>query len=95
MANVLNYDVNMRYITFICTQNCNLNCSYCYEHNKTKSSFDVELVKSIITKEANADDNYTELCVDFFGGEPFLEFKKIKEIVEYCKKTKFKKNLHL
>lgn len=94
MNNVMNYNTNMRYITFICTQNCNLNCSYCYEHNKTFSSFDVKLVEQIINNEANIDDGYSELCIDFFGGEPFLEFKKIKEIVEYCKNTKFKKKLH-
>lgn len=41
---------NMRYVTFIVTQNCNLNCTYCYEHNKTKNIFDVELQKRLYLK---------------------------------------------
>ncbi len=94
MPNKLNGNNNMRYVTFIVTQNCNLNCTYCYEHNKTKSSFDVELVKQIILKELSAKDRYTEICFDFFGGEPFLEFQKIKEIVEYFKGKKFDKKVY-
>ena len=94
MTNVLNFQETMRYITLIVTQNCNLCCSYCYEHNKTENTFDVKLAKEIITAEANTDDGYSELCVDFFGGEPFLEFEKIKEIVEFCKTQTFKKQLY-
>lgn len=84
----------MRYVTFIVTQNCNLNCSYCYEHNKTKSAFNVELVKDIIQKELSIKDEYSEICFDFFGGEPFLEFAKIREIVEYFRDKKFAKKVY-
>lgn len=76
MPNKLNDNKDMRFVTFILTQNCNLNCSYCYEHHKTKNVFDVELIKEILSKELSINDNYSEICFDFFGGEPFLEFKK-------------------
>ena len=92
MSNIGNS--NMRYVTFIVTQNCNLNCTYCYEHNKTKNSFDVNLAKEIILRELSIKDNYTEICFDFFGGEPFLEFDKIKEIVEFFKDRKFDKKVY-
>lgn len=85
---------NMRYVTFIVTQNCNLNCTYCYEHNKTKNNFDVELIKNIIMKELAIKDNYSEICFDFFGGEPFLEFNKIREIVDFFKNKKFDKKVY-
>lgn len=92
MSNIGNS--NMRYVTFIVTQNCNLNCTYCYEHNKTKNSFDVNLAKEIILRELSIKDNYTEICFDFFSGEPFLEFDKIKEIVEFFKDRKFDKKVY-
>jgi len=53
---------------------------------------DIELAKKIIDLEMSKDD-YSELvCFDFFGGEPFLEFEKIKELTEYIKNTKFNKS---
>lgn len=94
MSDINNGNESMRFVTFIVTQNCNLNCTYCYEHNKTKNCFDVELAKKIILDELNIDDEYTEICFDFFGGEPFLEFEKIKEIVEYFKNKKFNKKVY-
>lgn len=94
MPNRLNSNKDMRYVTFIVTQNCNLNCSYCNEHNKTKNAFNVELAKEIISRELSIEDEYTEICFDFFGGEPFLEFKKIKEIVEFFKNKSFKKKVY-
>lgn len=87
-------NANMRYVTFIVTQNCNLNCTYCYEHNKTKNCFNVELAKKIIFNELSIDDEYSEICFDFFGGEPFLEFKKIREIVDFFKNKKFNKKVY-
>lgn len=94
MPNKLNGNKNMRYVTFIVTQNCNLQCTYCYEHNKTKQSFNVALAKKIIQKELSIKDNYTEICFDFFGGEPFLEFEKIREIVDFFKTKKFDKKVY-
>ena len=94
MPNKLNANKSMRYVTFIVTQNCNLQCTYCYEHNKTRNSFDVELAKQIILKELSIEDEYSEICFDFFGGEPFLEFNKIREIVDYFKDKKFNKKVY-
>jgi len=94
MPNRLNGNRNMRYVTFIVTQDCNLKCSYCYEHNKTKNSFNVDLVKQIITNELAIKDKYSEICFDFFGGEPFLEFKKIREIVDFFKDKQFDKKIY-
>ena len=84
----------MRYVTLIVTQDCNLNCSYCYEHNKTQHSMSVDLAKQIITDELNAVDDFDEISFEFFGGEPFLEFEKIKEIVSYFRSQTLKKPFH-
>ena len=94
MSRKSTFNKNMRYVTFIMTYNCNLSCSYCYEHNKRNYAIDVNFCKKTIEQEANADDGYKEICFDFFGGEPFLEFDKIREIVESTKDKIFKKKIY-
>lgn len=41
-----------------------------------------ETAREIIDREIN-DDNYEEYEIDFFGGEPFLEFELIKKVFDY------------
>ena len=68
------------------THACNLNCSYCYETHKKNAYMDVNLAKEIILREAqfvNDSDQFDELQIDFMGGEPFMNFPLIKDIVEW------------
>ena len=68
------------------THACNLNCSYCYESHKKNAYMDVNLAKDIILREAQfvkESDQFDELEIDFMGGEPFMNFPLIKEIVEW------------
>ena len=68
------------------THACNLNCSYCYESHKKNAYMDVNLAKEIILREAQfvkESDLFDELEIDFMGGEPFMNFPLIKEIVEW------------
>lgn len=71
-----------RNISLIITERCNLSCVYCYEHNKTAKQMTFEIAKNIIDDEFLNLDKY-EFTIDFFGGEPFLNFELIKRIVEY------------
>lgn len=75
-------------IILMIVQECNLRCVYCYGNggeytNKgimsQKTAFD-----SVDFLINNSDEK--ELFITFFGGEPLLNFKLIKEVVEYCKK---------
>lgn len=50
---------------------------------------DVNTCKDIIAKYLNTPD-YDEVEIDFFGGEPFLEFKTIKEVCEWVWANKWK-----
>lgn len=81
-----------RQVTLVVTNNCNLNCVYCYEiHNKRRMSLDT--AKRIVLDEVhNAGGKSLEF--DFFGGEPFLEFDLIKTcfgfIQEVCNETGIK-----
>lgn len=70
------------HLSIIVTNSCNLKCTYCYENSKTSNSISVDLAKEIIAKKL-LDTSYEEVIIDFFGGEPFLEFEKIKAICEW------------
>lgn len=65
------------------TESCNLNCSYCYEHNKSSRKMSFETAKRILDYEFSLDDGLNEIEVDLFGGEPFLAFDLIKQIHKY------------
>ncbi len=76
---------NIKKIVLIITQRCNLNCIYCYENHKSEKHMSFEKVKNIIDNEVIKLDKDTILTIEFFGGEPFLEFDLIKETVRYVK----------
>lgn len=73
------------------TEQCNLNCSYCYEHNKSSRNMPLETVKRIISDEMQQEPaKYDSYVFSLFGGEPFLVFDKIKEIVAWMREQNFK-----
>lgn len=69
------------YITLLLTAKCNLSCIYCYE-KKDERRMSYDTAKEIIDEFIQSTD-YTEYVIDFFGGEPFLEFELIKNIHNY------------
>lgn len=70
-----------RNIDLIITDGCNLNCVYCYEHNKQARMMNFDTAKSIIDAEFSKQFDFYN--ISFFGGEPFLNFPLIKRISEY------------
>ncbi len=73
---------NQKSVTLTITERCDLACVYCYEHNKTAKQMSFETAKNIIDKELINLDKY-RYTIEFFGGEPFLNFDLIKQVVEY------------
>jgi len=74
-------------ITFLPTMDCNLGCIYCYaQGGADKEKLSSETAKSAIlglTKIMNGD----EILIDFAGGgEPFMNFEIMKDVVSYAKK---------
>ena len=63
------------------TEACNLNCIYCYEHNKTSKEMSKDLVFKIIEDNLKNSDSAVEFS--FHGGEPFLKFDLMRETAEY------------
>ena len=74
--------MNEKTITLTITEKCNLSCVYCYEHNKSARQMTFHEAKNILEKELSDLEN-TYYQIEFFGGEPFLNFELIKQIVEY------------
>ena len=68
---------------------CNLNCSYCfasqgkYHGERALLSFDVG--KRALDFLAENSGNHVNLEVDFFGGEPLMNFDVVKELVAYAR----------
>ena len=81
-----------RNITFQITDDCNLCCSYCYQHNKGhhKMPFEVakKLIDEILTNDKSINsyvksENAIGIVLEFIGGEPFLEVDLIDKIIDY------------
>lgn len=71
-------------ILIMATNACNLRCKYCYETNKNAPSMDVERIEVQIEKELRKrSEPYKKFVINFHGGEPFLVFNKIREVVEW------------
>ena len=67
------------------TLDCNLNCWYCYE-NKIKGSKLSDKTISSIKKNIQVEyenSRFNTLKLSFFGGEPFMDFESIKNLLEF------------
>lgn len=74
---------NTRTISLLLTESCNLSCVYCYEHNKSSSKMTFEKAKKILDHELRDKTPKENTYIDFFGGEPFLNFELMKHIYDY------------
>lgn len=78
-------------VTLTVTEACNLDCTYCYENHKSNRKMSFDIAKEILEYELNVDDGFKGVTIDFFGGEPFLEFDLIRKLSEYLWKNEYKK----
>lgn len=80
---------NKFHLSLVLTNQCNLRCVYCYEHSRNHSAMAIETAKDIIGRYLNSED-YEEVEISFFGGEPFLEFTTIKTVCEWVWSQKWR-----
>lgn len=68
---------------------CNLACKYCFagngEYNSARSLMSFEVGKRAIDFLISQSGTRRNLEVDFFGGEPLLNFGVVKDIVAYAR----------
>lgn len=82
-------DANVYTCTLMVTHACNLRCSYCYEDHKADKYMSFAVAKNAIldsVERVRAGRDGARLEIDFMGGEPFMNFDLIKEVVEWLKR---------
>lgn len=69
---------------------CNLNCAYCFasqgKYHGDRAIMSLETGKRALDFLIENSQGRTNLEVDFFGGEPLMNFDMIKELVAYARK---------
>lgn len=65
--------------TLAITQRCNLSCDYCYIKKKN-SLMSIQTASRAINFIFKNSYNFRKIDINFFGGEPLLEFELIKKI---------------
>ena len=77
-------------LTLQVTQNCNLRCAYCCytgekynnrEHSNKTMPF--EIMKQSVDFLMQHSTNSPKVDIGFYGGEPLLEFQKIRKLIGY------------
>lgn len=90
-----------RNVTLQVTEDCNLRCTYCYQHNKKHTFMDLETGKKAIDFLLNSNtennkyinsENSPALILEFIGGEPLLAVDLIIQLIEYFKEQSILKN---
>lgn len=74
-------------------ENCNLRCRYCYEKHEMRDNEIMrgDVAKEIVSQHLRADNDYNMVGIEFFGGEPFIAFSFIREIVDWTISQKWPK----
>lgn len=73
------------------TEDCNLRCDYCFvSKNPKRCTLEVGKAAIDFLCDPVISGDAQQVHLQFFGGEPFMEFELMKQIVEYAK-TKNKK----
>ena len=82
---------NIKHLILNVTYNCNFKCRYCsfandnpFNRNNDAINMSWDIAKKAIDF-AIAHSSETEIMeIGFYGGEPLINFKVIKETIEYC-----------
>ena len=68
---------------------CNLNCSYCFasqgKYNGNRAVMSFEVGKRALDFLVENSGSRHNLEVDFFGGEPLMNFQVVKDLVAYAR----------
>ena len=85
----INGVADIKTLTFQVTENCCLNCSYCYQKHTTNKDMKFETIQPFLDKlltdnfEAISTKNTKGLIWEFIGGEPFMQIDLIEQITDY------------
>lgn len=89
---------DIKTVTFQVTENCCLNCSYCYQVHNTVNDMNFEDIKPFIYNLLHdkfpgiTTENTKAIVVEFIGGEPFMRIDLIRQITDYMFQIMFETN---
>ena len=86
---------NVVTLIFNSAEKCNLKCKYCFANEGTYNNMSTKKMMTLddyikVYKVINADNQL--LAIEFFGGEPLLNYPIIKEFCEYVRCDRKNKN---
>ena len=70
-----------RYVIHV-TKNCNMNCGYCYEKDKSSGNVPWGTTKELLDDILKTNSTFS---IEFLGGEPLLNFSLIEQCVNYLR----------
>jgi len=76
-----NYAGNKLSLIIAPTKECNFACKYCYQHNRISSKMSDETENKLI-QFVQKHNSITNAYLTWYGGEPLLEFERIKSITK-------------
>ena len=80
------------------THDCNLRCEYCFasqgSYNGAREYLSYETGKKAFDFLVKSSGSRVNLEVDFFGGEPLMNFETIKKLVDYARSLEKEYNKH-
>lgn len=86
---------NVRTVVLLVTNECNLDCTYCYEQHKNIHTMSFEKMKEIADLELNTENDIEQISFNVMGGEPLLVFNRIKQFVEYLLSKQWQKKWYI
>ena len=91
-----NRDISIKALCLHVAHTCNLNCEYCFasqgKYHGKRALMSFEVGKKAIDFLIENSGKRRNLEVDFFGGEPLLNFEVVKQIVLYARNIEKKYN---
>lgn len=71
--------------TIVLSNHCNLSCSYCFVKQNNRKHLSIGRIKTFIKWFVEQAPKDKPIKLNFFGGEPFLEFDLLKESILFFK----------
>jgi len=89
IASDLDIPTDITDMALFLTDFCNLRCTYCYEAGKCqrdeRKHMDRETAEKAVDFMIRESGESRNCTIQFFGGEPLLNFRLLKHVVRYCR----------
>jgi radical SAM additional 4Fe4S-binding domain len=91
-------NVHPKQLVLAVSQECNLGCEYCIVNKGEygqKGKMSADTARRAVDYMLERSEGEENLIVDFFGGEPLLNFPVVKKTAEYIDQIRRKKNIQI